>query len=104
MSLAHPLQLRRETFAQLEALVSELAEQGMRGLETVHSTHNSETRVRLTPGWRIGSNCSAPAAAITDGPHKPWIKLGQVGGQTIPRAVFDTIVGSLRPMAQPIIP
>src|SRR5688500_4769482 len=47
-SLAHPLQLRRATFAQLEAMIRELAEQGMEGLETLHNTHDKDAVHRLT--------------------------------------------------------
>ena len=47
-SLAHPMQLRRQTSAQLEAMVRELAEQGMEGLETIHGSHSAEDVHRLT--------------------------------------------------------
>ena len=103
VSLAHPLQLRRASFAQLEALVRELTEQGMEGLETLHSTHDPETSGRLT---RLADRLELLCTGGSDyhGPHKPWIKLGRAGGRAVQREMFDALVGRLRPAVQPIIP
>jgi len=90
VSLAHPLQLRRRDFAQLEAQVRELAEQGMEGLETVHSGHDTETVGRLT---RLADRLGLMPTGGSDfhGANKPWIRLGEAGRRVIPREWFDAV-------------
>ena len=90
-SLAHPLQTRRQSFAQLEALIRELAEQGMGGLETIHSTHDTDTVHRLT---RLADRLGLVPTGGSDshGANKPWIRLGEAAGRrTIPREWFDAV-------------
>lgn len=90
VSLAHPLQLRRRDFAQLEAQIRELAEQGMEGLETVHSGHDPETIARLT---RLADRLELIPTGGSDfhGANKPWIRLGEAGRRVIPREWFDAV-------------
>jgi predicted metal-dependent phosphoesterase TrpH len=93
-SLAHPLQLRRQSFAQVEAMVRELAEQGMAGLETIHSGHDPETVARLT---RLADRLELLTTGGSDfhGTSKPWIRLGEAGGRrTIPRSFFGRSGGA----------
>ena len=90
-SLAHPLQTRRQSFAQLEALIRELAGQGMGGLETIHSTHDADTVHRLT---RLADRLGLVPTGGSDfhGANKPWIRLGEAAGRrTIPRDWFDAV-------------
>ena len=94
-SLAHPLQLRRQTWAQLEAMIREMAEQGMDGLETLHNTHDLETQHRLT---RLADRLELIPTAGSDfhGANKPWIKLGLAGGRDISRTFYAHVVERLR--------
>ncbi len=90
VSAAHPKQLRRRTFAQLACLVEELADQGMEGIETLHSTHDDDAVRQLT---RLADRAGLIATGGSDyhGPHKPWVKLGLAGARPIPRAVYDAV-------------
>ena len=90
VSAAHPKQLKRQTFAQLSALIEELAGQGMGGLETLHSTHDEPTVHQLT---RLADRLGLVATGGSDyhGPHKPWVKIGSAGGREVPRRVFDAV-------------
>ena len=95
VSLAHPFQLRRQTFAQLEAMVRELAEMGMEGLETLHGSHDLEMVHRLT---RLTDRLELIATGGSDfhGANKPWIRIGQSANRAaVPRAFYDAIVGRL---------
>jgi 3',5'-nucleoside bisphosphate phosphatase len=95
VSLAHPLQLRRESFAQLEAMVKELAGQGMDAIETIHSSHDTDTIHRLT---RLADRLDLLTTGGSDyhGPHKPWIQIGQAGRRSIPRWFYDQLQERLR--------
>jgi hypothetical protein len=90
VSLAHPLQLRRREWAQLEASVRELAEQEMEGLETIHSTHDAETVHRLT---RLADRLDLLPTGGSDfhGANKPWIRLGEAGRRAVPPEWFDAV-------------
>src|SRR5205814_9298627 len=37
--LAHPVQLKKENFAQLENTIKDLADMGLGGIEAIHSDH-----------------------------------------------------------------
>ena len=94
-SLAHPLQLRRSTWPQLEAMIREMAEQGMDGLETLHNTHDLDTQHRLT---RLADRLDLIPTGGSDfhGANKPWIKLGVAGGREIPRSFYQDVMDRLR--------
>jgi predicted metal-dependent phosphoesterase TrpH len=94
-SLAHPFQLRRREFNQLEALVRELAGQGMEGIETLHGSHDGEQVHRLT---RLADRLDLLTTGGSDfhGANKPWIRLGEAGGRrAIPREFFDAVTQQL---------
>lgn len=93
-SLAHPFQLRRREWSQLEALVRELAEQSLEGIETLHSSHTVEQTHRLT---RLADRLDLLTTGGSDfhGANKPWIRLGEAGRNAIPRAFYDAIVERL---------
>jgi predicted metal-dependent phosphoesterase TrpH len=94
-ALAHPFQLRRATFAQLEAMVCELADQGMQGLETLHGSHTTEQVHQLT---RLADRLDLIPTGGSDfhGTAKPWIRLGEgAGRRPIPRALYDGVRGRL---------
>jgi predicted metal-dependent phosphoesterase TrpH len=100
VSLAHPLQLRRRDFAQLEAIVRELAEQGMEGLETMHGSHETQTVHRLT---RLADRLDLLTTGGSDfhGASKPWIRLGDAGRRHVPRAYWDAVVQRLGSRSKP---
>ena len=102
-SLAHPLQLRRATWAQLEAMIREMAEQGMDGLETLHNTHDLETQHRLT---RLADRLDLIPTGGSDfhGANKPWIKLGLAGGRDISRTFHDDVIERLRSRRADLLP
>lgn len=84
VSLAHPLQTRRKNWDQLAALIRDLASAGMGGLETIHSTHDTDTVHRLT---RLADRLGLLPTGGSDfhGSSKPWIRLGETaGGRRVP--------------------
>ena len=89
VSLAHPLQLRRQTAAQLEAMVRELAEQGLDAIETIHSGHEEETVARFS---RMADRLGLLATGGSDfhGTAKS-IRLGLPAGRTVPRAFYEAV-------------
>jgi predicted metal-dependent phosphoesterase TrpH len=93
-SLAHPFQLRRARFEQLEAMIGELAEQGMEGLETLHGSHTDEQVHRLT---RLADRLELIPTGGSDfhGAAKPWIKLGEAGRRTVSRDGYEAIARRL---------
>ena len=92
-SMAHPLQLRRQSPAQLEALVRELAAQGLEAIETIHSGHGTETVASLT---RLADRLDLLTTGGSDfhGSAKA-IRLGRPAGRLVPREVYQRLVGRL---------
>ena len=95
VSAAHPRQLKRHGVSQLAALITELAGQGMEGIETLHSTHDDDAVRQFT---RLADRLGLVATGGSDyhGPHKPWVKLGLAGGRAVPRSVYLGVVNRLR--------
>jgi predicted metal-dependent phosphoesterase TrpH len=89
-SLAHPMLLRRQTPGQLEAMVRELAEQGLEAIETIHSGHDADTVARLT---RLADRLELLTTGGSDfhGTTKPGIRIGRPAGREVPREFFDGI-------------
>ena len=94
-SLAHPLLLRRQTPAQLEAMVRELAEQGLEAIETIHSGHDADTVARLT---RLADRLDLLTTGGSDfhGSAKPGIRIGKPAGREVPRGFYDRLLHCLR--------
>jgi 3',5'-nucleoside bisphosphate phosphatase len=94
-SLAHPLQLRRQLPAQLEAMTRELAEQGLEAIETIHSGHDDYTVARFT---RLADRLDLLTTGGSDfhGSNKSSIRLGRPAGREVPREVYERILGRLR--------
>jgi hypothetical protein len=93
VSLAHPLQLRRRDFAQLEAQIRELADQGLGALEAYHSTHDLDTTHRLT---RLADRLDLRTTGGSDF-HNPLrgIRLAHPGGRPIPESVYASLATAL---------
>jgi hypothetical protein len=96
VSLAHPLQLRRQTPVQLEAMVRELAEQGLEGLEVIHSGHDDDTVARFT---RMADRLGLVTTGGSDfhGSNKSSIRIGRPAGREVPREFFDRVAERVRP-------
>jgi predicted metal-dependent phosphoesterase TrpH len=94
-SLAHPLQLRRQNPAQLEAMVRELAGQGLEAIETIHSGHDPETVTRLT---RLADRLGLMTTGGSDfhGACKPGIRLGKPAGREVPREFYESVLSRVR--------
>ena len=94
-SLAHPLTLRRQTPQQLEAMVRELADQGLEAIETIHSGHDPDTVARLT---RLADRLELLTTGGSDfhGSAKPGIRIGRPAGREVPREFFDRLTRRLR--------
>jgi hypothetical protein len=93
--LAHPLQLRRQLPAQLEAMVRELAEQGLEAIETIHSGHDDYTVARFT---RLAGRLDLLTTGGSDfhGSDKSCIRLGKPAGREVPRAFYERILDRLK--------
>ena len=94
VSLAHPFQLRRETFAQLEAVVRELAEQGMEAIETIHGSHDTDMVHRLT---RLADRVGLLTSGESDFHSlERGNKLGRAGERGVPHYFLEQIMEGWR--------
>lgn len=102
--LAHPIQLRTENDAQLMTVIKSLADQGLDGIEVIHSDHNDAYIEKLEA---IARKMGLLATGGSDfhGSSKPSISLGRAGGgrgneqgagRRIPRAVYEAVVARIK--------
>lgn len=89
--LAHPVQLRRTNYAQLQTVVKSLVDQGLDGLEVLHADHRESlidhfqelaAKYRLIP----------TGGSDFHGASKPHIKLGRAGRRRVPREVYEQLL------------
>ncbi|HEV8607394.1 MAG TPA: PHP domain-containing protein [Tepidisphaeraceae bacterium] len=93
--LAHPVQLRCESDEKLEAVVRELMEMGLAGMEVMHSDHTSELVSKYTAmADRLGLLKSG--GSDFHGGNKKDIELGYARGQRVPREFLDGLFERLR--------
>jgi predicted metal-dependent phosphoesterase TrpH len=92
--LAHPVQLRKENFAQLENEVKNLVDMDIGGIEVIHSDHRDSMIVELE---ELAKRYKLVPTGGSDfhGSNKPHIRLGLAGSRHIPRAYFDNLVNAL---------
>jgi predicted metal-dependent phosphoesterase TrpH len=89
--LAHPTQLRKENFAQLETEIKNLVDLGMAGIEVIHSDFDQSTVDFLTAqADKLG--LLKTGGSDFHGSNKPNIELGVANKRRIPRAFFDNLV------------
>src|SRR4051794_4889955 len=82
--LAHPTQLRKENFAQLETEIKNLADLGMAGIEVIHSDFDQSTVDFLTAqADKLG--LLKTGGSDFHGSNKPNIELGVANKRRIPR-------------------
>jgi predicted metal-dependent phosphoesterase TrpH len=92
--LAHPVQLRRENFAQLETIVKNLGDFGLAGIEVIHSDHDDAYMAELT---RLADKFDLLKTGGSDfhGSNKKQIQLGLARGKKIPREMFEMLIERL---------
>jgi predicted metal-dependent phosphoesterase TrpH len=89
--LAHPFQLRRENNAQLLTVIKSLADQGLDGIEVIHSDHRDSLIDHLTEvAGRM--NLITTGGSDFHGASKPHIHLGRAGNRRIPRELYDNLL------------
>jgi predicted metal-dependent phosphoesterase TrpH len=88
--LAHPVQLRAQNYADLEANVKKLVQQGLDGIEVIHSDHDDATVEKLS---RLADRFQLIKTGGSDfhGTNKKDIRLGDAKGRKIPREYFDRL-------------
>lgn len=92
--LAHAFQLRTENDAQLETVVKNLCDQGLAGIEVMHSDHDPAWVEKCT---RLADRHGLVKTGGSDfhGGNKKDIDLGHAAGRRIPRAFYDQLVARL---------
>lgn len=88
--LAHPVQLKTRDDEQLRQIVGELAEQGLRGIEVIHSDH---TPVQTEFYKHLAHEYELLITGGSDfhGSSKKGISIGLAAGRRIPREYFDAL-------------
>lgn len=88
--LAHPVQLRLENDAQLDRVVKDLIDLGLRGIEVIHSDHTPELVEKYT---KLADHYGLIKTGGSDfhGSNKKDIQLGQAKGRRVPRLFLDTL-------------
>jgi predicted metal-dependent phosphoesterase TrpH len=92
--LAHPVQLRARNDAQLETFIKNLADQGLAGIEVIHSDHDAAAVEKMT---RLADRFGLLKTGGSDfhGMNKKDIRLGDANGRKIPREFFDRLMDRL---------
>jgi predicted metal-dependent phosphoesterase TrpH len=90
-TLAHPIQLRTENDAQLDRIVKDLTDNGLLGLEVIHSDHDAEHVEKYT---KLADRYGLLKTGGSDfhGTNKKDIGLGVARGRRIPREFYDALV------------
>ena len=93
--LAHPSQLRTTNDAQLEQIISDLADAGLAGLEVIHSDNDAAMVEKYS---RLADRYGLLKTGGSDfhGAHKSAIGLGTANGRRIPREFFDALIARLK--------
>ena len=88
--LAHPVQLRTTNSAELDRVVKSLVDQGLAGIETLHSDHN-DVQIAAFEALAAKYNLLRTGGSDFHGGNKPTITLGYAGKRRVPRALFDAL-------------
>jgi hypothetical protein len=92
--LAHATQLRKENFAQLENEIKNLVDQGLAGVEVIHSDFD-EITVKFLNDLADKFHLAKTGGSDFHGTNKTNIELGVANGRRIPRKFFDQLVDHL---------
>lgn len=88
--LAHPSQLRTTNSAELDRVVKSLVDQGLQGIETLHSDH-SDAEIRAYEALAKQYGLLTTGGSDFHGGNKPTISLGYAGKNRVPRERFDAL-------------
>ena len=95
VSAAHPMQWRKENFAQVAHELKSLADQGLDAVEVLHSDHR-ESLVAELESLADRYGLLKTGGSDYHGGTKKWITLGRAGERRrIPRAFYDRLVARL---------
>jgi predicted metal-dependent phosphoesterase TrpH len=88
--LAHPIQLRYTNDGQLETVLKDLVDHGLRGIEVLHSDHDDKLIEQYTA---LAKKYGLLTTGGSDfhGTNKKDIDLGTARGKRVPRAFFDRL-------------
>lgn len=92
--LAHPVQLRRENDAALEIVIKTLVDQGLDGLEVIHSDHD-DRMVGVLGAIARKYGLVPTGGSDFHGRSKPNISLGWAGGRRIGRDMYEGVVSRI---------
>jgi predicted metal-dependent phosphoesterase TrpH len=89
--LAHPVQLRTTSDAELERVVKDLKDLGLVGLEVIHSDHDAALVEKYT---RLADRYSLLKTGGSDfhGSNKKDIRLGIANGRQVPFAFMEALL------------
>jgi hypothetical protein len=90
--VAHPIQLRTDNDAQLERIVKDLIDQGLAGMEVIHSDHNADN-VQKYDALARRFGLLRTGGSDFHGANKQ-IELGVANGRGIPREWFDALTAA----------
>jgi hypothetical protein len=88
--LAHPIQLRPLNDGELERIVKDLKDQGLLGLEVIHSDHGPNLVEKYT---KLADRFGLIKTGGSDfhGANKKDIQLGTAMGRRVPRQFYETL-------------
>jgi predicted metal-dependent phosphoesterase TrpH len=92
--LAHPIQLRYQNDAQLDRIVKDLIDLGLRGIEVMHSDHDAALIQKYT-ALADRYHLLKTGGSDFHGSNKANIQLGEANGRRIPREFFDALQSAL---------
>lgn len=92
--LAHPVQLRRDNYAQLKTVIKNLADEGLDGVEAIHSDHR-EMLIAEIEEWARRMGLVTTGGSDFHGSNKTHIKLGRAGRRRIPREKYEAVLARI---------
>lgn len=95
---AHAVQLRCDNLARLEVVLKHLVDQGLDGVEVIHSDHRP-LDVKFLDDFADRYDLIKTGGSDFHGSMKSQVKLGLARGRTIPRRYFDDLVRAIRDRA-----
>ncbi|MEL7237532.1 MAG: PHP domain-containing protein [Planctomycetota bacterium] len=95
VSLAHPIQLRKQNFAQLANEIKNLADAGLDGVECIYNDHRESFVCELKDLCRRFDLLQTGGSDYHGGAKK-WITLGRCGqSRRVPRKLYDRLLERL---------
>ena len=97
--LAHATQLRKGNFPQLENEIKNLVDQGLGGIEVIHSDFD-QLMVNFLTDLADRLNLIKTGGSDFHGSNKPDVELGIANGRRVPRKFFDQLRDRLHKIEQ----